>query len=350
MDIITVNGSTSYDVYIEHGIIGRMGDVLRDKFPGEKALIVSDSNVGALYLNSVSDSLRDAGYETSTISFAPGEQTKSIDNYILLLNILSERDFSKTDLIVALGGGVIGDLVGFVAATYKRGMHCIQVPTSLLAAVDSSVGGKTAVNLPAAKNSVGIIRNPSIVICDPDVMLTLPDAELHNGYAEIIKYGVLNGTEIIDLLREAIEMQDFRNVIVKSISIKRDIVEMDEGDNDLRQFLNLGHMIGHAIEANSEYSVSHGSAVARGLAIEAKCSALAGYTEMSTYMSISDLLEEFGFDTSDTYSSQNLLPYILQDKRIRDGEIQILVPEKIGQCVMRSLPVIELESFIKLGL
>lgn len=350
MDNITINGSTSYDVYVEHGIIGRMGELLRDEFSGEKALVVSDSNVAALYLSNVSESLREAGYETSTIVLAAGEQTKSIDNYVFLQNLLSEREFAKTDILIALGGGVIGDLVGFAASTYKRGIRCVQVPTSLLAAVDSSVGGKTAINLPSAKNQVGIIRNPAVVICDPDVMTSLPQSELRNGYAEIIKYGILNGEDIIEDLRLALQSQDYQDVIVKSVSIKRDIVEMDEGDNDFRQFLNLGHLIGHAIEANSDYAITHGTAVAMGLALEAKCCSLSGYAEMGTYLAISALLEEFNFETSCIYSWSDLMPYILRDKRIRDGKIQILVPEHIGNCVMRELPVSKLESFIRLGL
>lgn len=347
MDIITINGSTSYDVYVEHGILGRMGELLRDNLGGEKALIVSDSNVAALYLGMVSDSLKEAGYDISTIVLASGEQTKSIDNYSFLLNLLSERDFHKTDLLVALGGGVIGDLVGFVSSTFKRGMRCVQVPTSLLAAVDSSVGGKTAINLPTAKNQVGTICNPAVVICDPDTINSLPHEELLNGYAEIIKYGVLSGIEIIDSLRLAIDSQDYQDVIVKSVTIKRDVVEMDEGDNDFRQFLNLGHLIGHAIEAYTDYEISHGAAVATGLAMETRCCALAGYTEMSTYLAISALLQEFGFDISDRYSSSELMPFIHRDKRIRDGIIQLIVPESIGSCVMRELPASELELFVR---
>lgn len=350
MDRITVNGSTSYDVIVEHGILDRVGEILRDEFEGEKALIITDSNVAALYLGNVSDSLREAGYETSSIVLSPGEQTKNIDNYFFLLNTLSEREFVKTDIIIALGGGMVGDLAGFVASTYKRGMRIAMLPTSLIAAVDSSVGGKTAVNLPSAKNQVGIIRNPSIVLCDPDVILSLSDDELHNGYAEIIKYGILNGPDIIESLRQARESSDYLDVIVKSVSIKRNVVEMDESDMDFRQFLNLGHMIGHAIEADSDYIIPHGAAVATGLALEAKCCALAGFTEMSTYLDISALLEEFDFVISEKYSSADLLPYILRDKRIRDGEIQILVPNKIGECVMRSLPANRIEDFIKLGL
>ena len=222
MDRIKVNGSTSYDVVIERGILGRTGDLLLDEIGGDKALIVSDTNVGSLYMNTVADSLRDAGYEVNTIALAPGEQSKSLENYEFLLGYLADHEYAGTDIAVALGGGMIGDLVGFTASTYKRGMKCVQIPTSLLAAVDSSVGGKTAVNLPSGKNQVGTIRNPAIVICDPEVLSTLSDEALHEGYAEIIKYGILRGCDIIDALRAAVSgpsPADFSEVIRLSVTV-----------------------------------------------------------------------------------------------------------------------------------
>ena len=350
MDRITVNGSTSYDVIIESGILDRVGELLRDEIGGERALIVADSNVAALYLNTVADSLKEAGYEISSLALAPGEQTKSIDNYVFLLNVLAEREFSGTDLIVALGGGMIGDLVGFVGSTYKRGMKCVQLPTSLLAAVDASVGGKTAINTPSGKNQVGTIHNPSIVICDPAVMSTLSDSALHEGYAEIIKYGILSGNDVINALRSAVTSGDYSDVIKRSVIIKRDIVEMDEEDLSFRQYLNLGHLVGHAIEAFNDYSISHGQSVAEGLAIEARCAAMNGFTEMSTYLGITALLEEFNFDISRMYSLDDLQPYLLRDKRLRDGSIQIIVPVKIGECSMRELSSCKLADYIKAGL
>lgn len=348
MERITINGSTSYDVVIERGIIGRVGEMLRDELGGEKALIVTDSNVAALYLGAVSGSLREAGYETFSLTLAPGEETKNLDNYSFLLSVLSEREFAGTDIVVALGGGMIGDLAGFAAATFKRGTKCVQMPTSLLAAVDASVGGKTAINLPTGKNQVGVIRNPAIVVCDPDVMSTLSDSALHEGYAEIIKYGILRGYDIINALREA--DGDYSEVIRQSVIIKRDIVEMDEGDMSFRQYLNLGHLIGHAIEASCDYEVSHGQAVAEGLAIESRAAALAGYTAMSTHLEITALLEEWGFDLSRTYSSDELLPYLLRDKRIRGGEIRLIIPIRIGDCTMRSIDADTLPDYIRAGL
>ena len=350
MDRISINGSTSYDVIIEHGILDRVGNVLRDELGGERALIVTDSNVAALYLNTLAVSLKAAGYDTVSLTLAPGEQTKSIDNYVLILDVLADHEFSSTDLIIALGGGMIGDLAGFAGSTFKRGMNCAQIPTSLLAAVDASVGGKTAINTESAKNQVGTIHNPSIVICDPDTMSTLSAADLHEGYAEIIKYGILTGTDILDSLRAAITDGDYSDVIRRSVVIKRDIVEQDENDRSLRQYLNLGHLAGHAIEAYHNYSISHGQGVAEGLAIESRCAAMSGFSEISTYLAITALLEEFGFDITKTYSCTELLPYLLRDKRLRNGYIQIIVPNRIGDCTMRELDADSLESYIRSGL
>ena len=350
MDRITVNGSTSYNVIIEHGILDRVGSLMRDEIAGEKALIVTDSNVAALYLKTVNLSLRAAGYEVYSYTLEPGDQTKSLLSYIDILSVLADKSFSGTDVIVALGGGMIGDLAGFAGSTYKRGMRIAQIPTSLLAAVDASVGGKTAVNLPSGKNQVGTFCNPSIVICDPDVMHTLSDEDLHEGYAEIIKYGILSGEAILNSLRKAVADGDYADVIRRSVTIKRDVVQMDEKDKDFRQYLNLGHLVGHAIEASSDYEISHGQAVAEGLAIEARCAAMSGFIEMSSYLEITALLEEFNFGISKNYSWDELQPYLVRDKRLRDGCIDIILPYKVGQCYMRHLEASRLHDYIQRGL
>ncbi len=349
MERIIINGSSSYEVIIDRGLLSSVGDILLNKVGGEKALIVTDSNVAGLYLNVLADSLREFGYEVVDIVLPPGEESKDIENFKFLLEVLADREFSSTDVIIAFGGGVIGDLVGFVASSYRRGTKCVQIPTSLLAAVDSSIGGKNAVNLPTAKNQVGSIRNPSIVLCDPSVISTLSIDQMSDGYAEIIKYGILNGFAIIDKLHTAISNDDFSDVIADSVMIKKDIIEMDEDDQSFRQYLNLGHLIGHAIEAYNDYSISHGKAVAYGLALEARACAFAGYTSLKTYNTITDLLREFGFDIDEPYRFEDLMPYILRDKRIRNGIIQILVPLDIGECVMRPLEASKLSDFIKLA-
>ena len=347
---ITIRGTTEYDVLIEYGLLAEAGTLIRETLGGEKALIVSDTKVADIYLDIVKSSLAASGYEVSCALVKPGDGSKTIENYSKLINNLAENSYGSADILVALGGGMIGDLAGFTAATYKRGMQLVQLPTSLLAAVDSSVGGKNALNTNKAKNQIGTIRNPSLVICDPSVLETLDERAMKDGYAEVIKYGVLNGPEITDALRAARESGDYTEVISRAVEIKRDIVEMDEGDVYFRQYLNLGHLVGHAIEASRNYAIGHGAAVARGLAIETRCCALAGYTEISTYIEITALLEEFGFDNSDTYRLEDLMPFMVNDKRIRDGSIQIIVPKHMGECDMHRLDADKLESFIKLGL
>jgi 3-dehydroquinate synthase len=350
MNRINIFGTTSYDVVIDKGITDRLGTVLRDEIGGIRAMIVSDSTVASLYLGSVLSSLRDAGYETSSITLSGGEAIKSLENFELIVNALAEKEFSRADLLIALGGGTVGDLAGFVASTFKRGMKLVQVPTTLLAMVDSSIGGKTAINLPSAKNQVGSFYNPSMVVCDPDLLASLPHENLLDGYAEIIKYGILNGMEIIDALRSARDTGDYSKVIALSVNAKKELVEADEKDSMFRQFLNLGHLVGHAIESALDYTISHGHAVAIGLSLEAKACALSGLTSFNCYNSINDILEEFGFDITESYSFELLLPYIHKDKRIADDNIKLIVPVSIGECVMRNMSIPELDSILKLAL
>lgn len=350
MDRITINGSTSYDVVIEQNILNNVGTLLNSELGGNKALIVTDSNVAALYLDKVSNSLRAAGYAIESQVFTPGEETKNIDNYVSLLNFLSENEFVSVDLIIALGGGSVGDLAGFVASTYKRGTKFVQIPTTLLACVDSSVGGKSAINLPTGKNQVGTIKNPSIVICDPELIHTLSKDALLDGYAEIIKYGILDGYEIIDLLRESKLSNDYTSVISKAINIKKFYIEKDEFDANSRQFLNLGHLIGHAIEAASDYEISHGKAVAIGLVFESKCCTAPGLCENDTATEIMSLVNEFGFKSNRTFTLDELFPYILRDKRIRDDQIDIIVSYSVGNCELHKLPASELFDYLKAGL
>lgn len=337
MKKLVVNGSTSYNILIESGLISRSGEIMREHLDGRKVMIVSDSKVASLYLARVAQSVRSAGYELFDITVASGEDSKSLDNYSFLINTLSKFEFASTDIIVALGGGVVGDLVGFVAATYKRGLKFVQMPTSLLACVDSSVGGKNAINLETGKNQVGTIRNPSIVICDPDTILSLDKNSLMDGYAEIIKYAILRGKFVIDSLRECIRNENYADIIQISLDIKRDIVEMDESDSSIRQFLNFGHMIGHALEVYSDYSISHGNAVAIGMAIETKAAALSGYTLLSVYSDIASLISEFGFETECDCHINDLILYIHNDKRIRNGNFNLIIPKQIGECVMREI-------------
>ena len=267
MKTINVNASRSYDVIIGSGIIDTLGDRVKALTNASKVCIVSDSNVFPLYGKTVSDSFAHAGLYSVHFVFPAGETSKNGSTYLSLLNFLAESKISRSDCIVALGGGVVGDLAGFASATYLRGIPFVQIPTSLLAMVDSSVGGKTAIDLPAGKNLCGAFYQPLLVLCDTDALNTLPEDVFRDGCAEVIKYGVLFDADLFAHLMDRGPGFDREAVISRCVELKRDVVAQDEFDTGVRMKLNLGHTIGHGIEAGTDYTVTHGKAVAAGMAI-----------------------------------------------------------------------------------
>lgn len=366
MERIKINGSTSYEYIIDNELMSASGLILHDYVGGNKTLIICDEITANLFLDTVSQSLNKAGYKTFSFIAKSSEnenltenQTltssaintfdsiKSLDNFGSILNFLSKNNFEKSDLLIALGGGAIGDLAGFAAATYKRGLNFAILPTTLLSAVDSSVGGKNALNLPNAKNQIGVIRNPSIVLCDPLAFSTLSQDAFLDGYAEIVKYGILEGFEIIESLKSAILANDFHNIICKSVNIKKKYVEKDERDNNMRQFLNLGHLIGHAIEAQSNYTISHGSAIAKGLFYESKITSAAGFSQYDTHLEIAKVLIYLGFDLSLNCNPKELIQYIEYDKRIKNNKTNLIIPQDFGNCIMKSITKEELIRIVR---
>ena len=263
---IPVSASRDYMVLIERGLLDHAGEEIRAVTKAEAAVLVAGKNVFPLYGERVMRSLEAAGLRVIPYVIEAGEGAKSLENYGKLLRFLLENRLSRSDVLVALGGGVTGDLTGFAAATYQRGIDFVQIPTTLLAMVDSSVGGKTAVNLETGKNQVGAFYQPAVVLCDPDVLKTLPEEEYRCGSAEVLKYGVLgNAAFFEELCRRPIREQE-EHVIETCVCMKRDIVHEDEYDRGQRQLLNLGHSFGHAVEACSDFSILHGQAVAIGMA------------------------------------------------------------------------------------
>ena len=350
MDKIAVNASRPYTVVIEDGLLRSVGALIRQDLGGSKSMVVTDDTVSFLYLDNVISSLRDNGYEAFSFVLSAGEASKNTSNYIRLMTALGDCGLERSDIIIALGGGVVGDIAGFAASTYMRGTRYVNTPTTLLAAVDSSIGGKTAVDLPIGKNLIGSFWNPSLVICDPQTLRTLSPETLNDGYAESIKYGILTDPHMIDVLRTADGFRDYTELIGRAVRVKTQIIEKDESDHGMRQYLNFGHLIGHAIEGYSEYKISHGSAVALGLALESKGCALAGLTDMSVHQDIVHILEEFRFDLTANFTRDDLMPFIRHDKRIRDERIRLIVPEKIGKCGMRDISLDDLPSFVSLCL
>lgn len=350
MRTVTVSVSKTYNIKIGSGLLDSIGMEAAALGKAAKACIVSDSNVFPLYGQRVEDSLKAAGFTVSSFVFPAGEESKNGTTFLSLLNALASSQLTRSDLIIALGGGVVGDLAGFAAACYLRGIRFIQVPTTLLAAVDSSVGGKTAIDLPAGKNLAGAFCQPSLVLCDTDTLNSLPEEIFRDGCAEVIKYAVLYDPALFDELQDICLGFDRERVIARCVELKRDVVTEDEFDTGSRMKLNLGHTIGHGVEAMSHFSLSHGKAVAVGMAIVSRAAVKMGICSQSCSDRIQALLEAFQLPVSTDYSSDALYRYTLSDKKRSGGTIHLIIPREIGCCEITPTPVAELQSFIEAGL
>lgn len=349
MTEIMISASKEYSVLIERGLLDRAGELMAACLKGCRAVIVSDDNVFPLYGERLETSLEKADIQVRRFVVPHGERSKSLACYGELLGFLSENHFSRADALVALGGGVVGDLTGFAAATYQRGMGFVQVPTTLLAAVDSSVGGKTAVNLPTGKNQVGAFYQPSLVICDPDTLKTLPEAEYKCGCAEVIKYGVLGSERFFNELRERPVSEQLAHVIKTCVEMKRDVVIEDEFDHGRRQLLNLGHTAGHAVEACSGFTVLHGQAVAIGMAVITGAAVKKGLCSPETLEKLLDILDYYGLPVTADYPLEDMARAVLADKKLAGATINLVVPERIGRSCVMPVPVSEIKDWLRLG-
>ena len=347
MNRIHICASKEYDVLIGRGLLDELGMQAAKVLKGRSVVVVSDSNVAPLYLGRAVQSLKAQGFQVGTFSFPAGEESKNGRTYLTLLNTLAEKRLTRADALVALGGGVVGDLTGFAAATYLRGIKVIQVPTTVLAVVDSSIGGKTAINLPAGKNLAGAFHQPALIWRDVTMLESLPADTYLNGMAEVIKYGVLADADLWSLLLNYANVQNnMPEIIDRCVSIKNRIVAEDEFDTGTRQLLNFGHTIGHAIERASDFAVSHGFAVAKGMAAIADISARQGWCSRECAQEIIQLLENYGFDLSIDYSMDKLYNIMLSDKKRKGGVIDLVVPERIGKCVLKRLTTEELKGIL----
>lgn len=350
MRTIEVSASGRYQVKIGSGLLSTLGVQVAGICRSGTAAIVSDSNVWPLYGKIATESLENASFHVVSFVFSAGEESKNGQTYLELLNFLASRQVTRSDCLIALGGGVVGDLTGFAAATYLRGIAYIQVPTTLLAAVDSSVGGKTAIDLPAGKNLAGAFYQPRLVLCDTDTLTTLPEEIFRDGCAEVIKYGVLYDPQLFSQLMLSGPDFDRESVIARCVELKRDVVAMDEFDNGLRQKLNLGHTVGHGIEGHSNFTVSHGRAVAMGMAIVARAAAAGGLCSRADADAIVQLLERFHLPTGTDYAAEDIYRCALSDKKRSGGKVNLIVPRAVGRCDILPTPVEELKSFIEAGL
>ena len=348
MDTIHIKASTVYDVIIERNSLSRIAEYLQPIKPACSVMIVTDDNVGPLYASTIAEHLKTAGYTVHTYTFPHGESEKNGHRLMDLIETLGNAKLTRKDLIIALGGGVVGDLAGFAAATYLRGIDYVQVPTSLLAAVDSSVGGKTAVNLECGKNLWGAFKQPILVLCDPETLSTLPKEEWINGCGEIIKYGFLDHPELLDQLRERPLLQhpeDVDSIIAQCVRIKAHVVEVDEKESGLRATLNLGHTFGHGIEHGSAFTIPHGNAVALGLLIMAKGAVAHKELEPTIIPMIKNLLLSHQLPTTMTIPKDVILEEASHDKKASGSSITIVVPTGYGTSALKQVTFQELATY-----
>lgn len=351
MKRIQVTASKNYEVLVGRGLLQELGAHIKKLTKAETITIVSDSNVWPLYGSKAVESLNNAGFgNIISYVFPAGEESKCGETYLALLNYLAENKLTRSDCLVALGGGVVGDMTGFVAATYLRGIDYIQIPTTVLAAVDSSVGGKTAIDLPAGKNLVGAFYQPKLVLCDLDTLDTLPEDIFRDGCAEIIKYGVLYDPQLFAHLEDCALAFDREAVIARCIELKRDVVAADEFDRGERQKLNLGHTIGHSVEANSHFTLSHGKAVAIGMAIVSRAAAKLGLCSADAADAIESILRNFSLPTLTANTAAEIYEGALSDKKRFGGSVNLIVPTQIGNCIIHTVTTEELKTFIEAGL
>lgn len=349
MERIRVEASKSYDVLIGGGILGSLGERCKALFKGKSAVIISDTNTKKLFSEAATSSLQKEGFSVYEFTVPSGENSKCAENYIKILNFLAERKLTRADFIVALGGGVVGDLSGFVAGSFLRGIPFVQVPTTLLSAVDSSVGGKTGINLDSGKNLAGLFYQPSLVLCDTDIISALPDAIFAEGLSEVIKYGAIRNEKIFDLIKGGAR-KNLGTLIAECVKIKRDIVKNDEFDRGERQLLNFGHTPAHAIEKCSGYSISHGAAVAIGMCIMARAAEKLGLCEDGISDEISALCKLSGLPTACEFTEEELFEVALSDKKANGTEICLVVPKKRGESVLLKVAQSEVLSFFEKGL
>ncbi len=352
MKIIEVKTGKPYQIIVERGALDRLGEGVKRTTKAKKVMVVTDETVEGLYFARAEKSLKDAGLDVCKFVIAPGEKSKCTENLVRLWEVLAENEITRSDVIVALGGGVVGDLAGFAAATFLRSIKYVQIPTTLLAMTDSSVGGKTAVDLRAGKNLAGAFHQPCLVLCDPETLGTLPREHFRDGMAEVIKYGMINRPELIDKIyaytpenKEALD-----EIISICIEDKRDIVSKDEFDFGLRALLNFGHTPAHAIELHSNYKITHGSAVAIGMAIMTRASVKMGLCDESALGSLLPLLDKFSLPKDTEFTAKELADGALGDKKRTGDSINIILAYGVGDARICKVSVGELEEIFRKGL
>ena len=349
MQSIRVETKKPYTVEIGSGLLKEAGEKIAVLTKAKKAMVVSDDIVFPLYGEKLMSSLTACGFECETFVYPNGEEHKRLSTIEKLLEQMAAAHFTRTDIVVALGGGVCGDMAGFAAAVYARGIEYVQIPTTLLAAVDSSVGGKTAVDLAHGKNLCGAFHQPILVLCDTDTLSTLKEINIEDGLAEMLKYGVICDSDLFERVKNHKEY-NIEDLIARCVEIKRDIVSADEFDKGQRMLLNLGHTIGHAVEAASNFEITHGHGVAIGLATVARAACVNGELSKGDLDKIISALESCGLPQKTDIDADTLFELTLSDKKSDGDFISLIIPREIGRCEICKVEKNALKDIIKVGL
>ncbi len=372
MQTIRINASKSYEIHIGSGLLSRAGEICTWSGFSRRAFVVTDEKVCALHFQELETALKAYGFETHVYTFASGEASKTPETVLEIINAMSDENFTRDDFLIALGGGVTCDIAGLAAALYCRGIKCISIPTTLLAMVDASVGGKTGVNIGHYKNRCGVFSQPARVICDPELLSTLPEEQFAEGMAEIIKYGMIKNLSLLETLERSLPLYKLNpavartvrgfspiveslyrtyhtqlpDIIGRCIETKAVYVENDEFDNGERHLLNFGHTIGHAIEAASSYVIPHGFAVAMGMAAITRHAEALRICPKGTSKRLETLLCACGLPVDCSYSAEELYPLMLTDKKRNTSGTTIILPIAYGLCEARIVGDNELKDFL----
>ena len=338
-----------YEVLIGRGLLASLGERLALAHRPCRAVVVTDSTVAPLYLDRALESLKKAGFSASSYVMPAGEEHKSAETFLDIQRFLIRTELTRSDLLVALGGGVVGDMTGFCAATYQRGIPFVQVPTTLLCAVDASVGGKTAIDLPEGKNMVGAFHQPLLVLCDTETFDTLPGLRWQDGAAEMLKHGVLADGEMFRLLSSGVWRERMEELVQRNVEIKRSFVVGDEKDRGKRQLLNFGHTIGHAVEWLSGFTLSHGQAVAVGMVAETRAARKMGLTKLDEAVILRGARAN-GLPVSFPAFAGDITAAVLRDKKRTGGALGVCVPLRLGEAGLHMLPLEQLRDYVEMGL
>ena len=345
MKHVHIDTKAPYDVLIERGLLDSVGALIGRGLGVLRIALISDETVDRLYGERVEHSLRSAGHRVLRLTFPGGEENKTLETVACLQRAMLEGEITRSDLIVALGGGITGDVAGFAAATYLRGIRFVQIPTTLLAALDSSVGGKTGVNLMGYKNQIGAFWQPSLVLCDPSVFATLTEEQYADGMAEAIKYGVAFDRGLFEMLYAD---HDIEEVIRRALTIKGDVVSADERDEGVRALLNFGHTVGHAIEKLTEHEFTHGQAVAVGMIVATRGALRMGYCRENFLDDLIGCITYRGLPNAVIATTEELISAMRSDKKRAGDEITLILPKRLGECCAERVPMSDLSKYFQI--